>query len=53
MTVGIAVVIPEAVVLVADSRKSWPFDKVNPADDSEKIHVFNDKLAVISFVLPR
>lgn len=50
MTVGIAVIIPEAVVLVADSRKSWPFDKgKSPVDDSEKIHVFNDKLAVISF----
>ena len=50
MTVGIAVVIPEAVVLVAYSRKSWPFDKgKSPVDDSEKIHVFNDKLAVISF----
>ena len=50
MSIGIAVIIPSAVVLVADSRMTWPFDADKPpADNSKKIHVISDELAVISF----
>ncbi len=50
MSIGMTVIIPSAVVLVADSRMTWSFDADKPsADNSKKIHVISDELAVISF----
>jgi hypothetical protein len=50
MTIGIAVTMPNAVLLVADGRKTLPLVENSLVDDNvDKITVINNNLAIISF----
>lgn len=50
MSIGIAVTLPGAVLLVSDSRRTLPLVPDTPPDDGvEKIRLIGDNLGVIEF----